>query len=532
MQKTCVNCSAVFQILPEDQEFYTKIEVPEPTRCPDCSRQRRNAFRNERNLYKHQCNLCKKSMISVFDINSQYMPYCSECWWSDKWDPMNYGRKFDFSRSFFDQFSEFQKSIPHVALMQDGTSENCEYVNYGGNNTSCYLALCFYSEDVYYSHTAAWCKSCVDVTKCIQCELCYECIDCFQGYSLFFSQDCNGCANSYFLKNCTGCKNCFCSAGLRNQKYVFENKQFSKKEYEQKMQTLKLTLSKIKEWKNKRDAIALRIPHKYMHGVKNENVTGDYIDQCKDLYECYDCLDMQNSQHCDTCGDGAKDMHRCSYSGSGAELCYELNGTTGFHNCKCCYFGRYLQNSSYCQYCYNSSYLFGCVGLKNKKYCIFNTQYTKKKYEELVSQIIKHMTQAREWGEFFPIHTSPFSYNETVSYEYLPMKKDEVIMKGWKWKENTIQDISEKPSNAVIICEKSKKPFLLQKKELEFYQTMNLPIPNLHPEVRHKMRFDQRNPRKLHDRECRNCRKIIRTTYAKDRPEAVYCKKCYVSKAF
>ena len=47
----------------------------------------------------------------------------------------------------------------------------------------------------------------------------------------------------------------------------------------------------------------------------------------------------------------------------------------------------------YCQILRNSSDAFGCIGLRNKQYCILNKQYTKQEYEELVPKIISHMNE-------------------------------------------------------------------------------------------------------------------------------------------
>ena len=47
--------------------------------------------------------------------------------------------------------------------------------------------------------------------------------------------------------------------------------------------------------------------------------------------------------------------------------------------------------------CQNVANLFGCVGLKNKQYCILNKQYTKEEYETLVVRIIQQMQQTGEW---------------------------------------------------------------------------------------------------------------------------------------
>ena len=57
---------------------------------------------------------------------------------------------------------------------------------------------------------------------------------------------------------------------------------------------------------------------------------------------------------------------------------------------------------------------------------------------------------------------------------------------------------------------------------------MNLPIPHLHPDERHKDRMALRNPRKLWKRTCDKCVKEIETSYAPDRPEKVYCEECYL----
>lgn len=51
----------------------------------------------------------------------------------------------------------------------------------------------------------------------------------------------------------------------------------------------------------------------------------------------------------------------------------------------------------YSTFCYHSSYLFLCSGLRNASYCILNRQYTKEEYELLVPKIIEKMIQDKEW---------------------------------------------------------------------------------------------------------------------------------------
>ncbi len=151
-----------------------------------------------------------------------------------------------------------------------------------------------------------------------------------------------------------------------------------------------------------------------------------------------------------------------------------------------------------------------------------------------------------EWGEFFPIEISPFAHNETVAQEYYPLKEEEVLEREWRWKEesdeipnvkkiipaeklpDSIGDIPDDILNWAIECEESKKPFKIQKAELEFYRKMNLPVPHFHPDVRHKHRMKLRNPRRLWKRVCDKCRKEIESTFNPERKEIVYCEECYL----
>jgi hypothetical protein len=104
--KRCQNCKENFTIEPDDFAFYEKVKVPAPTFCPNCRLQRRMTFRNERTLYKDTCDLCKRSILSMYSPDKPFTVYCRECWYGDGWDPMQYGRAYDFTKPFFTQFRE------------------------------------------------------------------------------------------------------------------------------------------------------------------------------------------------------------------------------------------------------------------------------------------------------------------------------------------------------------------------------------------------------------------------------------------
>src|SRR3989344_828807 len=104
--KNCQNCKQKFVIEPDDFAFYEKIKVPPPTWCPECRLQRRLAFRNERALYRRKCDLTGESVVSLYPEGTPFPVYSQKAWWGDSWDALGYGRDYDFSKSFFEQFAE------------------------------------------------------------------------------------------------------------------------------------------------------------------------------------------------------------------------------------------------------------------------------------------------------------------------------------------------------------------------------------------------------------------------------------------
>lgn len=155
------------------------------------------------------------------------------------------------------------------------------------------------------------------------------------------------------------------------------------------------------------------------------------------------------------------------------------------------------------------------------------------------------MRQDGERGEFFHPSLSPFGYNETIAQEYFPQSREKVVALGYAWTDyeapfpkvegiveakdvpDTIQQVAEDILQQAIICEVSGKPFRIIRQELEFYRRNNLPLPTKHPDERHRERMNLRNPLQLRDRQCDKCSVMMKSTYAPERAEKVYCEVCY-----
>lgn len=210
-----------------------------------------------------------------------------------------------------------------------------------------------------------------------------------------------------------------------------------------------------------------------------------------------------------------------------------------------------------------------------------NKQYSKEEYETLMPKIIEHMKQkpyidrkgrVYGYGEFFPTELSPFGYNETVAYEYYPLSKEKVLENGWQWFEretrqyavtmpneripDNIKDAPDSILNETIECAHKGSckdgctlAFRLIPPELALYRQLTIPLPRLCPSCRHAQRIRTRNPFKLWERKCQcagvesengayknsvshfhvaeHCPNEFETSYAPERPEIVYCERCY-----
>ena len=490
-------------------------------------------------------------MISLYPNGMPFKVFHSDYWWSDKWDPLEYGQEYDFNKPFFEQWGELMNRVPR-RNMDLVNCQNSQYCNYCGDDKNCYLDIAGEAnEDCYYNLFTKYSKNCADCTFAYHSELCYECIQVYNCYNVRYSMYMDGCSESAFCFDCKGCKNCLLCTNLRDKQYWILNEPHSKEEYEQKLEELKLNsfesiLNVFDIWKKMRLDKGI---YRDMVNINCENSTGNNLKDCKNCSYCY------NATNCEDCSYlydvlDAKDCQDLNYSLYKPEVAYELISTLNMRYCAFSMATHYCSKSFYCDLSDNSHDLFGCIGINHGEYCILNKQYSQAEYEELVPRIIEHMKSTGEWGEFFPVSLSPSAYNETVAQEYMPLTKEEVASRGFNWREmeedigevektipaeqlpDTIEEIPDDILNWAVVCEESKKPFRIVKQELALYRQLGIPVPRRSPLQRHKDRNALRNPRGLWERKCGKCGKDIQTSYNPERPEKVYCEECYLSEVY
>jgi hypothetical protein len=365
---------------------------------------------------------------------------------------------------------------------------------------------------------------------------------------------------------------------LRTKNYCIFNEQYTKEEYQAKLKEFNFSSwEKVSVMMIQAKEFWLKFPNKFMQGIKNQNVSGEFITHSKHVLDSYmirECENLRYVQYSQV--PHSKDCYDVSLGGCNAEQMYE--------SCVCGWGASNIKfswecwdndlNMEYCLYCNDSSDLFGCASVQKKQYCILNKQYTKENYFEMVEKIKKHMDEmphvdrlgrVYRYGEFFPAEASPFAYAHTISPDHFPLTKEEAITQGFNWQDvnpneykttkdakglsDDIVDVMPEIFKEVIKCEKCGKAYRIIEPELQFLKQMGIPVPRWCVDCRHNDRISQRNRAVFYDRKCQcggdcsenkiyknsvvhyhgknPCSNKFKTSYSPESPEIIYCEQCY-----
>ena len=570
--RDCQNCKSDFTLEAEDFAFYAKIQVPPPTFCPSCSHMRRFAWRNTHALYKRICSATGKEVLSIYSPDKKLNVVDQKYWWGEEWDPMDYGRDYDFAKPFFTQWKGLRDTIPLQAL-SNSKAVNSDYCNVAEESYDCYLiSAAWKDERTMYSDCISQIKDSSDLYIVHRTEFSYDDVYCSDVYKVSYSERTYGSADSQFLYDCKSCVNCFMSSNLRSKSYCFRNEQLTKEAYLEKMKELDLgSHAAIAALKEEFAAMKKNAIHRYANLMNCHDVSGDNIERGENSHYIFDATEgIKDSKHVHW---GAINLNEVYNSGPGigfGDLIYEsFDGGAGGGNFKFTNVVYYSSNIEYSFNCYNCSDCFGCYGLRNKKYCILNKQFTKEEYGPMVEKIKQHMMDVPyvdaaglvyKYGEFFPVELSPFCYNETVAQSYYPLTREQMLEKGYGYKEkesrsyhptilkgqlpDSISYVTEDILKEIIECEhpdpsfeRCSEAFRITKDELIFYKRLSIPLPRMCYQCRHIERFKKRNPLWLWHRQCGctmeghdhagQCSNEFETSYAPERPETIYCESCY-----
>ncbi len=572
-QKTmkCTKCSSDFEYLSGEKEVYDKFDAPLPKVCSECRRKRHLVFRNEKNLFYNKSFKSGRKIISLYPETSPFRIIDHDEWWNDSFDATVYGRDFDFTRPFFDQYKDLQKEVPRWSRIFVNC-ENSDFTNNCADIKGSYLTFSSYqSEDLYYCMRVFRSNNCIDCLNVSDSQFCSQCSECKRCYNLHYSLLSDNCSDSYYLFDCKNCKNCIFSSGIQNKEYMIFNKKYERTEYEQKKEEFLSDLGENKERLDMQfEKFKKETYHRNLTMINTKNCLGNFINDSKNITNGFyiidseDCINVYNSSALKNCYDN-------SYNEK-SELCLEIDTSYNLYNSKFCTYCIALKESLYCDQCDHLQNCFGCIGLKRKQYCILNKQYSKEEYQEMMKKIKIHMqgtASARrervtseesgsasserselinnEWGSPFPGNLTPFAYNTTLAYEYKPLDKIQAINEGFLWHEEkneakyfgknyeipkSIDEVDASICDKILTCEKTGKGYKIISQEFNFYKKFRLPIPRISPDQRYTNLMKLQNPYILRDVKCATCNQEIKTTYREEDNYKIICEKCYIKTVY
>jgi len=520
--------------------WWQTIHLPLPTICREERQKRRLSHKNERRLYKRYVSQYDQTLLSMYDPQNPQPVMKIKDYFSDSRDAQSYGKLRNKVDDPCALFHMMESETPKRILMQWSSVENSDYTNSIGSSKNCYrLFNADGATDCLYGRQIKFSDRCMDSFFLSWCSQCYECINCSDCGQLWYSELCKNSHDSLFLYNCNGCDHCLFCSNLNNQSYYIRNKSVSKEEYLAEK-------SKIDIWSsmNVRKYVSdfSDFINKEFHSatvVKNcDNCSGHNITDWVDSLFCFDCNTIENCHYSTNLVSSSTDCLDVDGVGFTIQMVYNSNtvlkNSSHVYCCQSCWTECYnLFYSSDCKACKNCLF---CNGLVNKEYCIFNTQYTKDEYESLFLEIAWYMQKQWTRWEFPAPQNSSFGYNETVSNDLYPLTREQALSQWFKRQDNVydvaiplwsdclsandlsdhIQEVDDSILSKVILCSQSKRPFRLQKVELDFYRTHSIPIPRFHPDVRYQKRLEVWLHRKLFTRNCSQTSDPIVSIYDKD----------------
>jgi len=551
--KNCQRCKKDFILDTDDLGFYEKMKVPAPKICPDCRFKMKALFRNETTLYSgRKCGLCGKGVISMYNPKSVYTIYCYECFYSEKWEARDYAMDYDEHRPFVEQFGQLLKKVPKITTYLSlgyGLNVNSEYTNMASGCKNCYLVFnTGPAEEVLYARGIRDSRDCADMYFAVNAERCYECINVHQSSGILWGKNINGSVDSSFVLNCRGAVNCFGCINLNNKSYYFLNKPMPPEEYKKKVAEILGSFAKTEKFRKEFEKFALNFSMRENNNIRTTNSTGDYLFGCKNVKDSFeitkseDCRYLFSSKEIKdsigTIGYGVNSERLLEVVATGTSS--NIIGSYGIENSSDILYGFYTAK---CQDC------IGCDALKNGKYCILNKQYKKTEYIKLREKIIAELTEQDLYGLMIPPELAPFAYNETIAQDNFPMTKKTALAEGLKWEDDIqktegketlkpedlpdhIKDVLDSIVEEILRCTECNRNYKIIQQELLFYRKMSIPLPRKCFYCRHQNRITRRGPYKFWDRACAKCEKQIRTSYAPERPEIVYCEKCYQQEVY
>ncbi|MFH1315040.1 MAG: hypothetical protein ABIH67_01455 [Candidatus Uhrbacteria bacterium] len=461
----------------------------------------------------------------------------------------------NLSLPVFEQMAKFKEMIPMPATKVVEVPENSLSLASLGE-TNDFFTLAVRGQNNCYAIDALDLESSLDIVVGSSISNSYQVTQSHRIHNSKFIYYCFDCINSLFLFDCRNCENCFGATNKRYKKYLWFNEQLTQDEYEKRIAEVDLSCrSKMKEWKDKFDQFMQE------QGIWPEN----FNEHCTNVVGEF----TRNAIDCKYIFGGTdgpyRDMYQILYAYGNCNDCawsaapvssnntYLINTSVSSAQVKFCMNVKECQDCEYCFYSYNCESCFGCVGLRNKKYHIFNKEYNEDDYWQMIDQIKCHMLENGEYGNFFPTHFSTAYFPYAGGWAYYNCDEEEGKRLGALQYEleafgatgptpdpdfvvesshvpNCLVDLdAERWSKKHLFDSQFGRRFRLLTQEIDFYKKHKLAPPNRHFIFRIRKLLKEQNSAVFSKTVCGSCNKSVTLTINFARPHRkIYCRECYL----
>ncbi|MFA6131631.1 MAG: hypothetical protein WC702_00990 [Patescibacteria group bacterium] len=362
------------------------------------------------------------------------------------------------------------------------------------------------------------------------------------------------CLNSNFLFECRNCNNCFGATNRRNAEYLFFNKQLTKEGYEARLAEIDLgKRSVVEKWQKKFNELLLNEgiwPENF--NVSTEQSSGDYLSNAVRCTECF------------SSGDNPVDNWRSAWiygNNQGNAYGWGLVDNSEVYMCvsspnsnksKFCYRSFRLDNCEYCLMSSDCRDCFGCIGLKNKRFCILNKQYEEEEYWKTLDELKCAMLERGEYGHYLPPELSSTYVPEGGATIYCGATDEELKKIGGLFFDpnaegatgterlkneprslkdipDSIDDLGDDWIGVPIYDEQAKRTFSFLKPELDYYRAKRIAPPAEHFIHRLNTLAASGQICSLEKQQCYECQKEVLVSKCPQYPNRkIYCQSCYL----
>jgi hypothetical protein len=200
-------------------------------------------------FYLFDCRNCKNCILSSQQNGKEYMfanQQCTKEEYEEKKTAFLQTLHSD-KNALDEQFVKMVSETPHRHLHQTNT-QNCtgNFINNSKNIRNGYYVID--SEDCVNVYDSSYLKNCYDNSYNEESELCLEIDTAYRLYDVKFCTYSMTLKESAYCDQCGNSDHCFGCIGIKKQKYMILNKQYSKEDYEEMMKKIKAHMQETGEW--------------------------------------------------------------------------------------------------------------------------------------------------------------------------------------------------------------------------------------------------------------------------------------------